>query len=108
MSSKVTIVLTVTPMSSGKSPNQWVTDVGAVPLDVGYMTGFLGCTLHSDATALNGFNQAARTIQINLTAAFKVMFPDASDQRAPWWNFMRGRIQARLMTPVLASIPVLT
>ena len=77
----------------------------AVPLDP-TLLAFLGVTVASDATLSNA-TQAVRGIVLNLTPAFKTIFPDSSDQRGPFWNFMTGLIQASALTPVVAAAPVL-
>jgi hypothetical protein len=79
--------------------------VAAVPLDP-TLIAFLGVTVNSDVTA-PGVLKATRTIVLNLTAAFKAIFPDTADQRGPFWNFMTGLIQASALTPVVAAAPVL-
>jgi hypothetical protein len=65
------------------------------------------CTIASDATVTAG-SKVTRTIAFNLTPAFKVLYPDASDQRAPFWHFMQGELQKSLIGPVLPGPPVLS
>lgn len=39
---------------------------------------------------------------------FKSLFPDTSDQKAPFWNLMSAAIQQATMSPVIAQPPSLT
>jgi hypothetical protein len=77
----------------------------SVPLDP-MLISLLGVTVASDAT-LSDATHAERGIVLNLTPAFKAMFPDATDQRSPFWNFMTGLIQASALTPIVADAPLL-
>lgn len=45
--------------------------------------------------------------QVELRPHFKALFPDAGDQRAPFWSFIKVQIERYLASPVSASAPVI-
>lgn len=45
---------------------------------------------------------------VAFTPAFKVDFPDTSDQRAPFFQFMQTAIAVSVMSPVSSGVPVLS
>ena len=49
-----------------------------------------------------------RTIVVDFSAAFKVMFPDASDQRKPFYGFMAETIAVAIKTRSLGLTPILS
>lgn len=53
----------------------------------------------------NGYSVAPT---VALTPAFKVVFPDTSDQRAPFYNLMTTALSNSALTPVVAATPVLS
>jgi hypothetical protein len=81
-------------------------DSGAVPVPPSFLQ-LSGATINSDLTTTVG-GEVTRTIKFNLTPAFKVLYPDTSDQRAPFWHFMQGELQKSLIGPVLPGPPVLS
>lgn len=44
---------------------------------------------------------------VELRPHFKTLFPDSGDQRAPFWNLIKARIERYLATPVFAAAPVI-
>jgi len=67
-----------------------------------------GTTINSDTTVITSPTVVTRTIVLNLTAAFKAIWPDADDQRKPFWHFMSGQLAVAVGGPVLADAPVVT
>lgn len=105
MSATVTCVYVANCFNESAAAAASAINATSAPLDP-TLIAFLGVTVASDVTA-PGVLKATRTIVLNLTAAFKTIFPDSSDQRGPFWNFMTGLIQANSLTPVVAAAPVL-
>jgi hypothetical protein len=52
-----------------------------------------------------GYTQAATVV---VTPAFKVRFPDSSDQRAPFYRLFESYIGSRANTPIFSRVPVLS
>jgi hypothetical protein len=80
--------------------------VSSAPIDLNTLA-LLGLAAPvSDVTSIVG-GQVQRVIVIAFTPAFKVEFPDASDQRAPFWGYMRGACEAAAKSPCVDLVPVL-
>jgi hypothetical protein len=108
MANHCAIAILVTPSPLGPfTAAELQALVAAIPLDTQTLA-FLQVTLGSDATIINGNGQVERDIVVNFTPGFKEMFPDASDQRRPFYNFMRGNISVGVKTPALAPPPLLS
>ncbi len=45
--------------------------------------------------------------QVELRSHFKMLFPDAGDQRAPFWNLIKTQIERYIASPVFAADPVI-
>lgn len=105
MSNHCSVSVAVTPV--GPFPaNVLKTKVAAVPIDQDTLT-LLQCTVGSDSTALVG-GQVVRTIDINFSPAFKVMFPDGSNQAAPFYLYMRQAIATAVKTKAIPQTPILS
>jgi hypothetical protein len=76
-----------------------------VPVDQSILD-VTGATVFSDNT-VDGGSSATRTIVLTLTPTFKQRFPDGTDQKSPFWNFMTGLLQKAAISPVVAAAPVL-
>lgn len=108
MSSACTCVYTANAFGSTSTGLAASMNSGAVPVDPSILE-ITGVTVTSDVTTTPTSSKAVRTIVLNLTSAtFKGRFPDATDQRSPFWNFMTGLLQASAISPVLAAAPVLS
>jgi hypothetical protein len=44
---------------------------------------------------------------VNVRARFKGLFPDGSDQKAPFWNLLKPALERALTFPIVASTPVI-
>lgn len=67
-----------------------------------------GTTINSDTTTTVA-GQVKRVIVLNLTAAFKVLYPiDGPGQAEPFFHFMKGQLEASVGGPVLAQDPVVS
>jgi|SRR6185312_5001689 len=64
-------------------------------------------TVGSDVTTFAA-GTWTRTIRLDFTADFKVLWPDTSDQRAPFYNFMSAILEKAAGSPVVALDPVLS
>jgi hypothetical protein len=94
--------------SFGATPNVLAAllDKTNVPVDPGTLEVW-NLTVESDTTIF-GATKAVRTIVLDFSPTFTASFPDASDQRAVFWNFMTGLLQAAARSPVVAAAPVLS
>lgn len=78
----------------------------AVPVDPAILA-VTGATVASDNTVAAA-STSTRTIVLNLTPTFKARFPNGTDQRSPFWNFMTGLLKQSARSPIVASAPVLS
>jgi hypothetical protein len=66
-----------------------------------------GLSVSSDNTSTVG-SVVTRTVVLAMTADFKAMFPDGTDQGAPVANWMTAVLQQSVMTPVAAAAPIVS
>lgn len=93
--------------AAGNDVTDLATLIAAPPVDPATLQ-VTGCTIASDVTTPLA-TSVRRVITLNLTAAFKALYPiDGPGQAAPFFHFMQGQLEAAVGGPVLAQDPVVS
>jgi hypothetical protein len=107
MANHANVSVRITPVGP-KPATTLESEAAAVPVDTATLLLLGGVVVGSDVTSIDGHGQVVRTWRLDFTPAFKALFPNTSDQRAPFWGFMCAKIGQALKTRALASSVVLT